>query len=105
MRDLMNAFAKTPQDNDLRLSPGLLLSRLKSDKVDGVQVNGQKGIVDRRRQFSQIPRLIPQELVEGSQKPDIVDSEVCASSFRHDSYRLWTGVPQLEIRCGPYIYT
>jgi hypothetical protein len=66
MRDLMNAFAKTPQDNDLRLSPGLLLSRLKSDKLDGVQVNGQKGIVDRRRQFSQIPRLIPQELVEGS---------------------------------------
>jgi hypothetical protein len=36
MRDLMNAFAKTPQDNDLRLSPGLLLSRLKSDKLDGV---------------------------------------------------------------------
>jgi hypothetical protein len=47
MRDLMNAFAKTPQDNDLRLSPGLLLSRLKSDKLDGVQINGQKGIVDR----------------------------------------------------------
>jgi hypothetical protein len=48
----MNAFAKTPQDNDLRLSPGLFLSGLKFNKLDGVQVNGQKGIVDRSRQFS-----------------------------------------------------
>jgi len=48
MRDLLNAFAKAPQDNDLRVSPGLLLSRLKSDKRDAVQIHSQKGIVDRR---------------------------------------------------------
>ena len=66
MRDFMNAFAKTPQDNDLRFSPGLFLSGLKSDKFDRVQVDSQQGIVDRGRQFSQIPRFIPQELVEGT---------------------------------------
>jgi hypothetical protein len=66
MRGLMNALAKTPQDHDLRLSPGLFLSRLNRDKLDGVQIDGQKGIVDRNRQFSQIPRFIPQELVEGT---------------------------------------
>ncbi len=52
MRDLMNAFAKTPQDNDLRFSPSLFLSGLKFDKLYGVQINGQKGIVDRSREFS-----------------------------------------------------
>jgi hypothetical protein len=88
MRDLMNAFAKTPQDNDLRLSPGLLLSGLKSDQLDGLQVDGQKGIVDRSREFSQIPGFIPQELVEGQQEPDIVNYKMSASPFGHDSYRL-----------------
>jgi len=43
---LLDALAKAPQDNDLRLSPGLLLSRLKSDKLDRIKVDGQKGIVD-----------------------------------------------------------
>ncbi len=86
----MNPLAKTPQDNDLRFSPGLFLSGLKIDKLDGIQVDREKRIVDRSRQFSHIPRFIPKEFVEGTQEPDIVDSEVCASSFRHDSYRLWT---------------
>jgi hypothetical protein len=45
----MNALAKSPQDNDLRFSPGLFLSGLKFDKLYGVQVDGQKGIVDRSR--------------------------------------------------------
>lgn len=40
MRDFMNVFAKAPQDNDLCLSPGLLLSRLKGNKLDRVQVYG-----------------------------------------------------------------
>jgi hypothetical protein len=66
MRDCMNAFAKTPQDNDLRLSPGLLLSRLKGNKLDRVQVDGQKSIVDRSRQLSRVPGFIPQELVEAA---------------------------------------
>jgi hypothetical protein len=48
----MNALAKSPQDNDLRLSPSLFLSGLKFDKLYGVQINGQKGIVDRSREFS-----------------------------------------------------
>jgi hypothetical protein len=46
MRDLMNPFAKTPQDHDLRLSPSLFLSGLQSDQLDGIQVDGQQGIVD-----------------------------------------------------------
>ena len=46
MRDLMNPFAKTPQDHDLRFSPGLLLSRLKGDELDAIQVDSQQGIVD-----------------------------------------------------------
>ena len=66
MRDVMNAFAKTPQDHDLRLSPCLLLPRLKSDKLDGIQVDPQKGIINRSREFSQIPGFIAQELVEGT---------------------------------------
>ena len=66
LRDLMNALAKAPQDNDLCLSSSLLLPGLQLDELDGVQVNSQKGIVDRSRQFSCIPRLIPQKLVEGS---------------------------------------
>jgi hypothetical protein len=66
MRDFMNAFAKTLQDNDLRLSPGLLLSRLKGNKLDRVQVDGQKSIVDRSRQLSRVPGFIPQESVEAA---------------------------------------
>ena len=61
---LMNALAKTPQDNNLRFSPGLLLSGLKVDELDGIQVDRQKGVVDRTRQFSQKPRFVPQEFVE-----------------------------------------
>jgi HlyD family secretion protein len=49
------------------------------------QVDRQKGIVDRSRQFSQIPRFIPQEFVEGTQEPDVVDSEISASPLGHDS--------------------
>ncbi len=102
--DLMNALAKSSQDDDLRFSPRLFLSRLKSHKPDSIQVDRQKRIVDRGRQFSQIPRLIPQEFVEGAQKPDIVDSEMNASPLGHDSLLSsgW-GLPQLEIRRGPYI--
>ena len=60
----MNALAKTPQDNNLRFSSGLFLSGLKINKLDGIQVDRQKRIVDRSRQFSHIPRFISQEFVE-----------------------------------------
>ncbi len=62
----MNTLPKTPQDNDLRFSPGLFLSGLKIDKLDSIQVDRQKRIVDRSRQFSQIPGFIPQEFVEST---------------------------------------
>jgi hypothetical protein len=35
----MNALAKSIQDDDLRFSPGLFLSGLKSHKLDGIQVD------------------------------------------------------------------
>jgi len=60
----MNALAKASQNYDLRFSPGLFLSGLKIDKLDSIQVDRQKRIVDRSRQFSHIPRFIPQEFVE-----------------------------------------
>src|ERR1700722_5873014 len=66
LSDLMNTLAKTPQDNNLRFSPGLFLSRLKSDKLDSIQVDRQKRIVDRSRQFSHVPGFIPQEFVEST---------------------------------------
>ena len=72
----------------MRFSPGLFLSGLKIDELDGIQVDRQKGIVDRSRQFSQISRFIPQEFVEATQEPDVVDSKVNASPLRHVSYRL-----------------
>jgi hypothetical protein len=62
----MNSLAKTPQDNDLRFSPSLFLSGLKFDKLDCIQVDRQKRIVDRSRQFSHIPGFIPQEFVEST---------------------------------------
>jgi hypothetical protein len=37
--DLMNVLAKTPQDNDLCLSPGLFLPGLQFDKLNGIQVD------------------------------------------------------------------
>ena len=103
----MNALAKTLQDNDLRLSPGLFLSGLKSDKLDGIQVDRQKRVINRSGQFSHIPGFIPQQFVERTQEPDIVDCEVRASSFRHDSYRLWTGVAatQHTLRSIRELYT
>ena len=103
----MNALAKSAQDHDLRFSPGLFLSGLKFDKLDGIQVDRQKCIIDRSGQFSHIPGFIPQEFVESTQESDIVDCEVCASSFRHDSYRLWTGVAatQHTVRSIREIYT
>ncbi len=85
LSDLMNALAKSSQDDDLRFSPGLFLSGLKIHKLDSIQVDCQKRIVDRSRQFSQIPRFVPQEFVEGTQESDIVDSEMNASPLRHDS--------------------
>ena len=103
----MNTLAKTPQDNDLRFSSGLFLSGLKIDKLDSIQVDRQKRIVDRSRQFSHIPGFIPQEFVERTQKPDIVDCEISASTFRHDSYRLGAGVAATQhtvaVSCMRYI--
>src|SRR6266852_1209562 len=83
--DLMNALAKSSQDDDLRFSPSLFLSRLKSYEPDSIQVNRKKRIVDRSRQFSEVSRFIPQKFVEGAQEPDIVDAEMNASPFGHDS--------------------
>jgi len=83
--DLMNALTKPIQDDDLRFSPGLFLSGMKSDKLDSIQVDRQKRIVDRSRQFSEVSRFVPQEFVEGTQEPDIVDSEMNASPLGHDS--------------------
>src|SRR5712692_6403957 len=45
--DFMNALSKSVQDDDLRFSPGLFLSGLKLNKLDSIQVNRQKRIVDR----------------------------------------------------------
>ena len=81
----MNTLAKSIQDDDLRFSTGLLLSGLKLDKLDHIQVDRLKRIIDRRRQFSQVSRFISQEFVEGTQEPDIVDAELNASPFGHDS--------------------
>src|SRR5712692_10796669 len=96
LSDFMNALSKSIQDDDLRFSPGLFPSGLKSHKLDSIQVDRQKRIVDRSRQFSHVSRFIPQEFVEGTQEPDIVDPEVNASPLCHVSYRLWTGVPATE---------
>jgi hypothetical protein len=85
LSDSMNALSKSIQDDDLRFSPGLFLSGLKSHKLNSIQVNRQKRIVDRSRQFSEVSRFIPQEFVEGTQEPDIVDSEMNASPLGHDS--------------------
>jgi hypothetical protein len=83
--DLMNPLAQSIQDDDLRFSPGLFLSGLKRHKLDSIQVNRQKRIVDRSRQFSDVSRFVPQEFVEGTQEPYIVDSEMNASLLGHDS--------------------
>ena len=83
--DLMNTLAKPLQDDDLRFSPGLFLSGLKSHKLDSIQVDRQKCVIDRSRQFSHKSRSVPQEFVEGTQEPDIVDSEISASPLGHDS--------------------
>jgi hypothetical protein len=58
---------------------------LKSHKLDSIQVDCQKRIVDRSRQFSHKSWFVPQEFVEGTQEPDIVDSEMNASPLGHDS--------------------
>ncbi len=96
MRDLLNALAKSPQNDDLRFSSGLFLSGLKIDKLDGIEVNREKCIVNRRRQFPHVPRFVSEELVERTQESHVVDPEVCASPLCHDSYRLGTGLPQLN---------
>jgi hypothetical protein len=81
----MNALAKSIQDDDLRLSPRLFLSGLKSHEPNSIQVDRQKRIIDRSRQFSHKSRFVPQEFIEGTQEPDIVDSEMNASPLGHDS--------------------
>jgi len=100
----MNAFAKAIQDDDLRFSPSLFLSGLKSHKLDSIQIDRQKRIVDRSRQFSHKSRFVPQEFVEGTQEPDIVDSEMSASPLGHDSLLSSEGgFPRLEIHRGAHI--
>jgi hypothetical protein len=81
----MNALAESSQDDNLGFSPGLFLSRLKLHKLNSIKIDRQKRIVDRSRQFSEVSRFIPQELVEGAQEPDIVDAEMNASPLGHDS--------------------
>src|SRR6267142_3044239 len=85
LSDFTNALTKSSQDDDLRFSPSLFLSGLKSHKLNSIQVHRQKRIVDRSRQFSEVSRFIPQEFVEGAQEPDIVDAEMNASPLGHDS--------------------
>jgi hypothetical protein len=81
----MNALAESSQDDNLGFSPGLFLPGLKIHKLDSIQVDRQKCIVDRSRQLSHVPRFVPQEFVEGTQEPYIVDSEMNASPLGHDS--------------------
>jgi hypothetical protein len=81
----MNALAESPQDDNLGFSPSLFLSGLKIHKLNGIQIDRQKCIVDRSRQLSHVSRFIPQEFVEGAQEPDIVDAEMNASPLGHDS--------------------
>jgi len=83
--DLMNALAESSQDDNLGFSPGLFLSGLKIHKLNGIQIDRKKRIVDRSRQLSHVSRFVPQEFVEGTQEPDIVDSEMNASPLGHDS--------------------
>ena len=83
--DLMNALAESIQDDDLRFSPGLFLSGLKSHKLNSIQIDRKKCIVDRSRQLSYVSRFVPQEFVEGTQETDVVDSELNASPVGHDS--------------------
>jgi hypothetical protein len=63
----MYSLTKPPQDDDLRLSPGLLFSGLKLHKLHSVQVNSRQRIVDRIRQLSHVSRFVTQELGEGAQ--------------------------------------
>src|SRR5712691_8842383 len=49
LSDFMNALTKSIQDDDLRFSPGLFLSGLKSHKLNSIQIKRQKRIVDRSR--------------------------------------------------------
>src|SRR6266404_2976142 len=85
LSDFMNALTKSSQDDDLRFSPSLFLSGLKSHKLNSIQVNCQKRVIDRSRQFSHKSRFVPQQFVEGTQEPDVVDSEISASPLGHDS--------------------
>jgi len=104
----MNALAKSIQDDDLGFSPGLLLSGLKIHKLNNVQIDRKKRIVDRSRQFSHVPRFVPQDSIEGAQEPYIVDSEMNASPLGTISYCLQDGVAATEITSQPVhanIYT
>ena len=60
-------------------------SGLKSHKLNSIQIDRKKCIVDRSRQLSHVSRFVPQEFVEGTQEPYIVDSEMNASPLGHDS--------------------
>ena len=94
----MNTLAKSIQDNDLRFSSGLFLSGLKSHKLDRIQVDHQKRIINRSRQFPHKSRSVPQEFVEGTQEPDVVDSEMNASPLWHDT------LPSLGSDCRDWRY-
>src|SRR6266852_4336941 len=83
--DLMNAPAESSQDDNLGFSPGLFLSGLKIHKLNGIQIDRKKRIVDRSRQLSHVSRFVPQEFVEGAQEPQVVDSEMNAPPLGHDS--------------------
>jgi hypothetical protein len=85
----MNALAESIQDDDLRFSPGLFLSGLKIHKLNGIQIDRKKCIVDRSRQLSYVSRFVPQEFVEGTQEPQVVDSEMNAPPLGHDSLLSW----------------
>jgi len=83
--DLMNALAESSQDDNLGFIPGLFLSGLKIHKLNGIQIDRKKRIVDRSRQLSHVSRFVPQEFVEELKSRTIVDSEMNASPLGHDS--------------------
>src|SRR5260370_3449447 len=74
---------EAPKQAYLCLRCGWLLLALESDKLDGVEVDGQQCIVDRGGQITLIPPLCAKQFVQTGQQANVEDIETDVSTDCH----------------------
>src|SRR5262249_14474586 len=83
LSDSLNPANETAQNDHLRFSRSLLLFALERDKLDGVEVDGEERVIDRRGQIALIAPLLAKQLIEADQQANIEYIKADWSTYCH----------------------